>query len=104
VQYHGGGDAAIIEPIGQHLVEYDYYLALYFLLGVSPCVRGNRLYDPAVPQSLAIVQHWTGLNNRSMTMMRKKREKDIKKERKKERKKEKKKERKERKRKKLSRN
>jgi hypothetical protein len=57
-QYHGGGDAAIIEPIGDHLQEYEWVLATYFGTGVQSAYRGYRLYDPAVPASKALVAKW----------------------------------------------
>jgi len=44
-QYHGGGNAATIEPLSDHLTEYEWGLAQYFGAGVAACYRGWRLYD-----------------------------------------------------------
>eukprot|EP01116_Phalansterium_solitarium_P011798 TRINITY_DN27588_c0_g1_i1.p1 TRINITY_DN27588_c0_g1~~TRINITY_DN27588_c0_g1_i1.p1 ORF type:complete len:718 (-),score=195.33 TRINITY_DN27588_c0_g1_i1:160-2313(-) len=52
VQYHGGGAEATIEPLQQHLPEYEWFLGLYFGSGVMPCWRGYRLYDVAETQAL----------------------------------------------------
>jgi hypothetical protein len=57
-QYHGGGDAATIEPIADNLQEYEWVLATYFGTGVLAAYRGHRLYDPASPASKALVKKW----------------------------------------------
>lgn len=44
-QYHGGGEAATLEPLAQHLHEYEAHLAQNFGAGVQACYRGPRLYD-----------------------------------------------------------
>ena len=44
-QYHGGGDAATIEPLDQHLDHYETMLASNLLFGVQAVYRGVRLYD-----------------------------------------------------------
>ncbi len=44
-QYHGGGDAATIEPLNQHLDHYEIMLAANLLFGVQAVYRGIRLYD-----------------------------------------------------------
>lgn len=44
-QYHGGGDAATIEPLDRHLDHYETMLASNLLLGVQAVYRGVRLYD-----------------------------------------------------------
>jgi hypothetical protein len=44
-QYHGGGAAATIEPLDQHLADYEAHMANTFGLGVQACFRGPRLYD-----------------------------------------------------------
>eukprot|EP00035_Acanthoeca_spectabilis_P039477 m.62578 g.62578 ORF g.62578 m.62578 type:complete len:884 (+) comp9617_c0_seq3:22-2673(+) len=55
--YNGGADS-IIEPIAQHLPEYEYILATYLGTGTQAAYRGTRLYDPAVPESQAMVKKW----------------------------------------------
>jgi len=44
-QYHGGGAAATIEPLDQHLDHYERMLASNLALGVQACYRGPRLFD-----------------------------------------------------------
>jgi len=45
VQYHGGGAAATIEPLDQHLGHYEAMMISNLGLGVQACYRGLRLYD-----------------------------------------------------------
>ncbi len=45
VQYHGGGDAATLEPLSQHLDAYGAHMEQNYGSGVQACYRGNRLYD-----------------------------------------------------------
>lgn len=45
VQYHGGGDAATIEPLDEHLDTYESILAQNFAFGAQAAYRGPRLYD-----------------------------------------------------------
>ena len=56
VQYHGGGKAATIEPLKEHLPHYEQRLANLFGAGVQACYRGPRLYD--APQTRDIVKKW----------------------------------------------
>lgn len=44
-QYHGGGAAATIEPLDDHLDHYERMLSSNLALGVQPAYRGHRLYD-----------------------------------------------------------
>jgi len=44
-QYHGGGAAATIEPLDQHIDHYARMLDSNLALGVQACYRGPRLYD-----------------------------------------------------------
>ena len=44
-QYHGGGPAATIEPLDEHLDHYDRMITSNLALGVQACYRGPRLYD-----------------------------------------------------------
>jgi hypothetical protein len=56
VQYHGGGEAATIEPLKDHLDHYEQRLANLFGAGVQACYRGPRLYD--APATKQIVKKW----------------------------------------------
>jgi hypothetical protein len=44
-QYHGGGAAATIEPLNEHLDHYELMLMSNLGAGVQACYRGPRLYD-----------------------------------------------------------
>jgi hypothetical protein len=44
-QYHGGGAAATIEPLHQHLDHYEMMLVSNIGSGVQSAFRGPRLYD-----------------------------------------------------------
>ncbi len=55
-EYQGGGDAATIEPLAQHLEAYEAHLANNFGAGVQACWRGPRLYDTAPTR--ALVRKW----------------------------------------------
>ncbi|HEX5554719.1 MAG TPA: alpha-galactosidase [Chitinophagaceae bacterium] len=54
VQYHGGGAAATIEPLHEHLAAYKTHLIQNFGSGVQACYRGPRLYD--TPETEAMVK------------------------------------------------
>jgi len=56
VEYHGGGAAATLEPLSQHLDAYEAHLANLFGTGVQACFRGPRLYD--TPETRAVVKKW----------------------------------------------
>lgn len=55
-EYQGGGAAATIEPLKDHLPHYETRLANLFGAGVQACYRGPRLYD--TPETKAVVQRW----------------------------------------------
>ncbi|MBN2652285.1 MAG: hypothetical protein JXR63_07875 [Spirochaetales bacterium] len=44
-EYHGGGEAATIEPLAKHLEHYSQRLFNLLGAGVQACWRGPRLYD-----------------------------------------------------------
>ena len=56
VEYQGGGEAATIEPLREHLEHYGQRLANLFGAGVQACYRGPELYD--APETKALVSHW----------------------------------------------
>lgn len=55
-QYHGGGAAATIEPLKEHLSHYEQRLANLFGAGVQACYRGPRLFD--APETETLVKKW----------------------------------------------
>jgi len=56
VEYQGGGEAATIEPLREHLAHYGQRLANLFGAGVQACYRGPELYD--APETMALVSSW----------------------------------------------
>ena len=58
VEYQGGGDAATLEPLSEHLDTYGAHLAQNFGAGVQACYRGPRWYDTDATRDL--VQQWIG--------------------------------------------
>jgi hypothetical protein len=57
-EYQGGGAAATIEPLKDHLLHYEQRLANLFGAGVMACYRGPRLYD--TDETKAVVKRWVG--------------------------------------------
>lgn len=55
-EYQGGGAAATIEPLDQHLDHYERMLVSNLALGVQACYRGPRLYD--TDRTQAMVKGW----------------------------------------------
>jgi len=53
-QYHGGGTAATLEPLADHLHEYDAHMTQNYGSGVQACYRGPRLYDTEETKELVI--------------------------------------------------
>ncbi|SEA14279.1 hypothetical protein SAMN05216331_12130 [Porphyromonadaceae bacterium KH3R12] len=43
--YHGGGADAVLEPLSEHLKDYEQLMVQYYGAGVQACYRGPRLYD-----------------------------------------------------------
>ncbi len=62
VEYHGGGPAATLEPLSEHLTEYEWHLALNFGSGVIACYRGPRLYD--TEETKNVVKKWVDFYKR----------------------------------------
>lgn len=56
VEYQGGGKAATIEPLKEHLSHYGQRLANLFGAGVQACYRGPELYD--APETRELVSGW----------------------------------------------
>jgi hypothetical protein len=55
-EYQGGGAAATIEPLREHLPAYEQHLANNLGSGVQACWRGPRLYDSE--ETKALVRRW----------------------------------------------
>jgi len=55
-EYQGGGAAATLEPLGEHLPQYESHLANTLGAGVQACWRGPRLYD--TEETKALVKRW----------------------------------------------
>jgi len=53
-QYHGGGEAATLEPLADHLQEYDAHMTQNYGSGIQACYRGPRLYDTEETRELVI--------------------------------------------------
>jgi hypothetical protein len=43
--YQGGGKEAVLEPLKDHLADYEQLMMQYYGAGVQACYRGPRLYD-----------------------------------------------------------
>jgi hypothetical protein len=56
VEYQGGGAAATLEPLGEHLADYEQHLANNLGYGAQACYRGPRLYDTEATK--AVVVKW----------------------------------------------
>lgn len=53
VEYQGGGSAATLEPLKDHLYEYKMLMVQNYGAGIQACYRGPRLYD--TPETKKIV-------------------------------------------------
>ena len=62
VEYHGGGAAATLEPLAEHLDAYEAHLAQNLGAGVQACYRGPRLYDTQATK--AVVSRWVAFYKR----------------------------------------
>lgn len=58
-QYHGGGAAATLEPLSEHLSDYKFHMIQNYGSGVQACYRGFRLYDTEeTKQTVIEVINW----------------------------------------------
>jgi hypothetical protein len=55
-EYQGGGPQATIEPLSEHLSDYQAHLVQNFGAGVQACYRGPRIYDTDTTK--AMVKKW----------------------------------------------
>ena len=51
-RYQGGGPEAILEPLSEHLKDYEQLMVQYYGAGVQACYRGPRLYDTETTRQL----------------------------------------------------
>lgn len=58
VEYEGGGAAATVEPLGEHLAHYETRFADLLGAGVQATWRGTRLYDSE--ETRRMVKQWVG--------------------------------------------
>ncbi len=58
-RYQGGGPEAVLEPLSEHLKDYEQLMMQYYGAGVQACYRGPRLYDTeATKQKVTGVINW----------------------------------------------
>ncbi|WP_336518468.1 alpha-galactosidase [Pollutibacter soli] len=58
-KYQGGGPEAILEPLSEHLNDYEQLMMQYYGSGVQACYRGPRLYDTEqTKETVEKVIHW----------------------------------------------
>lgn len=59
VEYQGGGAAATLEPLSEHLYEYKTLMFQNYGAGVQACYRGPRLYDtPETKKAVVEIISW----------------------------------------------
>jgi len=51
-KYQGGGPEAVLEPLSEHLADYQQLMVEYYGAGVQACYRGPRLFDNALTQQV----------------------------------------------------
>ncbi|MGK2862718.1 MAG: alpha-galactosidase [Chitinophagaceae bacterium] len=58
-RYQGGGPEAVLEPLSEHLKDYEQLMMQYYGAGVQACYRGPRLYDTeATKQTVIKTINW----------------------------------------------
>ena len=58
-KYQGGGKEAVLEPLSEHLKDYEQLMMQYYGAGVQACYRGPRLYDTEeTKQAVVNVINW----------------------------------------------
>jgi len=53
-RYQGGGPEAVLEPLSEHVTDYEQLMMQYYGAGVQACYRGPRLYDTEVTKAKVI--------------------------------------------------
>lgn len=58
-KYQGGGAEAVLEPLSEHLKDYEQLMVQYYGAGVQACYRGPRLFDnDETKQTVVYVINW----------------------------------------------
>lgn len=58
-KYQGGNEDAVLEPLKNHLKDYEQLMMQYYGAGVQACYRGPRLYDTETTRQTVIkVINW----------------------------------------------
>jgi hypothetical protein len=52
--YGGGDENATIEPLSEHLEDYEHFMIQHYGAGVQACYRGFRLYDTKETKELVV--------------------------------------------------
>ena len=76
VQYHGGGAAATLEPLSEHLDAYRMHMIQNYGAAVQACYRGPRLYDTdetkaVVKETIAWYKKYRNILNSDIIHLRK---------------------------------
>ena len=53
-KYQGGDESAVLEPLSQHLKDYEQLMVQYYGAGVQACYRGPRLYDTKTTRQMVV--------------------------------------------------
>lgn len=53
-KYQGGGMEAVLEPLAEHLKDYEQLMFQYYGAGVQACYRGPRLFDTDSTRKMVI--------------------------------------------------
>ena len=53
-KYQGGGEEAVLEPLSEHLEDYQQLMMQYYGAGVQACYRGPRLFDTEATKKIVI--------------------------------------------------
>ena len=51
-KYQGGVDEAVLEPLSEHLNDYEQLMMQYYGAGVQACYRGPRLFDTETTKAM----------------------------------------------------
>ncbi|HBL74771.1 MAG: alpha-galactosidase [Bacteroidetes bacterium GWF2_42_66] len=53
-RYQGGGEEVVLEPLSEHLNDYEQLMVQYYGAGIQACYRGPRLFDTEETKQLVI--------------------------------------------------
>jgi hypothetical protein len=74
-KYQGGGPEAVLEPLSEHLKDYQQLMMQYYGAGVQACYRGPRLFDTdetkqLVQQTISWYKKYRDILNSDMVPLR----------------------------------